>query len=421
MTRWIAGIVIAFCGLLPTIGLAQTPWDAPGVQQPGLPFQQQPAPGPAWHQQNSHVLYELLPDHHPQAVPPNVSEALSQSYLRFDYLFWKLSDYEDQFIGAPVLDPTVDLSGEDRLNRLQANDRLLGARQATIVVPSLGKLSMDNLNGFRGTFGLPTNVGVFEAEGFIIEESQQGIRREPFEDLAAVTFTTQIPAVTLLDNGVASNNTMILFSEGMSVRIATRLMGTEGNWIGKPAHPNTGLDISPIVGFRYMYLDENMLISGQDIPDPLNAPTTVLDHRLGSAAQNNVFGPQIGVKAAASWWKLSVGGEFKFLMGINRIRNRVWTDQIFAVDEEPQLSEDQNTRFAPTIDLSVYLRFHASENFTLFAGYDYILGGGYTRSANNIYYDAAASVNSPPNIRLNTSLETFSTQGLTVGGEFILW
>lgn len=421
MTRWIAGIVIAFCGLVPAIGFAQTPWDAPGVQQTGFHFQRQPAPGPAWHQQNDHVLYELLPDRELPRVPLDVSEALSQSYIRFDYLLWQLSDYDDNFIGAPVLDPSFDLSGVDRQNRLQANDRTLGARQANIFVPSLGKLTMDHLNGFRGTFGLPTNVGIFEAEGFIIEESQQGIRRESFDDFATLDFITQLPAITLLDNGVASNTTMILFSEGMSVRIATRLMGAEGNWIGKPAHPNTGLDISPIIGFRYMYLDENMLISGQDIPDPLNAPTTILDHRIGSAAQNNVFGPQIGVKASTSFWKFSVGGEFKFLMGINRIRNRVWTDQIFDVAEETQLSEDQNTRFAPTLDLSIYIRFHASERFTLFAGYDYLLGGGYSRSANNLVYDAPASVTDPPNIRLNTSLERFTAQGLTVGGEFILW
>jgi len=421
MTRWIAGIVIAFCGLLPAIGVAQTPWDAPGVQQTGFHFQRQPAPGPAWHQQNEHVLYELLPDRHPQAVPPKVGEALSQSYVRFDYLLWNLADYDDNFIGAPVLDPSIDLSGEDRVNRLQANDRLLGARQASIVVPNLRDFSMESLNGVRGTFGLPTNVGVFEVEGFIIEDSVESQRLEPFEDLVVTTLNTQIPAIPLLDNGMVSNNTMVLFSEGMRVSIATSLMGTEGNWIAKPAHPNTGLDISPIVGFRYIYLNENMAISGQDIPDPLNDPTTILDHRIRSTAQNNVFGPQIGVKASTSWWKFSLGSEFKFLMGINRLKKAVVTDQIFSVTEGRQVSEDQHTRFAPTLDLSVYLRFHASERFTLFAGYDFLFGGGYSRSANNVIYDAAASVTDPPNIRLNNALENFSASGWTVGGEFMFW
>ena len=448
MTRWITGIFVAVCGFAPTLGLAQGPWEAPGVQQAGFHagLGQDPVHPSQWHQPSAdQTIYELVPDHRllsgdGSRMPLPVSETLSRSWIRLDYILWEIADTGHQLIGAPTV-TDFDLTGTgtglipDR-PFLPAVDRVNGLRTTPNptfgIVSRLSQLNPQDLNGLRSSFGIPTRLGTLEGEGFFLEEASQAISVDPFID-TLLTTSTRIGAITLLDNGAVSDTTMLLFSEGFRSSLSTKFAGAEGNWISKPVNPNRGLEISPIIGFRYLRLEDAFRISGQDIPNPLGDPVTgevtILNHRITSDSENHVFGPQIGVKAVARHWRFTFGLEGKFLFGINRLKDRVTTRELFLQEllatgdlgELPTSTSDENTRFAPVFDLSLYTRFQFTDDFSIFAGYDLVVGAGFSRAFDNVIYDTAPSVTDPPLVRLDNNLQSFYAHGLTVGGELILW
>ncbi len=436
MTRLMVGIVIAF-GVMPTLGLAQGPWSAQGVQQAGYHGQLPPHPGPAqdWHQpygNDALTQYQLLPDDRgflhdrDSRCDLLLGETISRSWVKFDYLLWDLKPFGNGIVGAPIQedpgDPVPDLTGNNITSRVSAQDRVTGARAQTfITVPDFGRIDDKGLNGARLSLGIPTRIGTFEAEAFALEQSSEGFPVDPRLDTRNAFPVNIIPAVLLLNNGIANDDTMILFSESYRLSLATQVSGTEANWVFNPFDSAAAIQVSPSLGFRYFRLQDHMSISGSDIPDPLNAPMTILNHRITSRARNNVFGPQIGMKASTQIWKFTFDAETKFLLGINRIEAAVGTAQIFSAAELPTSSKDQITRFAPTLDLGLKMRVACTEHLSLHVGYDLLLGDGYSRAAKNVFYNAPANITDPPQIRLNQERSEFYAHGLSVGGELLFW
>lgn len=451
MTRRTFGIALAICGLLSTWGFAQDPWAvppqaafpsqgpfgppadswvAPGVQHAG--FHGSTVPGPpnpqVWHHQRqlqSQTLEQLLPEHRllyqdDTRLQLTLKEALARSWIRLDYLNWDLRSPRNVLLGAPLpAGSTADLSGADPNNLLSAIDRVDGQRPVelgnAVIVPSLGTGSLHDLNGIRGSFGIPTLLGTLEADAWVLEQGTESIRIRPTEDYLGTGLTT-IGGTTLLNNGVPSETTMIFFNQNYRARLQTGLFGTEGNWVFNPFTPNVAVEISPMVGFRYVRMTEALTISGQDAPD-LNDPTLILNHLIRSRARNHVFGPQIGLRASTDYWRFTLGAETKFFMGINRTLNNVNTQQIFDVDEERQRDQEDLTHFAPMLDLTLSARLRMTERFSLFVAYDLLFGAGFSRAYDNIYYNAPASVNDPPDIRLDSKRSNFYAQGISIGGE----
>jgi len=426
MRRWIFSIIVTSIGLLPCMGFAQGPWDAPAVQQAGF-HQYGRQPGPGWHQQSDpNTMYQLLPDdrhlgsRNSDQFNRTLSATVSKSWIRFDYLMWDIKDFDNTLVGAPTLNE-FDLTGRDFANGLPAVG-IDGARVLTrAVVSDLGELAPNSLNGFRGTIGIPTKVGSFEADAWVLEDADEGFSVQPFSDLGTIVPTMRIGAVTLLDDGARSDDTMILFSEGMRIRSAVRTFGTEANWIAKPIHPNVGLEISPIIGFQYLRMQETLRIAGSDIADPILAPLDILNHRISASSMNHIYAPQLGFRAKAEFWKLTLGADTKLLFGINRYKDRVATSQIFSLTELDRKEEDEHTRFAPTLDLSLYAKMQVNDHLSFRVGYDLLYGAGYSRAHENISYDSSASATDPPEIGLDGNLTNFYVHGLTLSGELLLW
>ncbi|QDT32280.1 BBP7 family outer membrane beta-barrel protein [Thalassoglobus polymorphus] len=437
MTRWLSGIVLVISSFLPLAGFAQGQYPQSGFQNTGYlgspgPSQQYAGMGAGGYYRGGQggPYAQLTPDDNGWMFGPDtrlgniLSNKVNKAWVRFDVLHWEIRGADDTLLGAPVAPNAAgvpyDLSGQDRQRRLDAQDRILGARPQTVaVVPRIGEAQESGLNGFRGTFGIPLTIGDFEASAFVLEEFNDLVKVDPFVDNFAFQNTTLIGAVTLLNNGVVNNNTMILFSEGMRASLTTNIYGIETNLIANPMTPNASMLIRPIAGFRYLSMEEKLSISGQDIPDPLNDPTTILDHRINSLSQNHIFGPQVGFRAESKIKRFTLGTDFKFLFGINRLQDQVNTAQIFTVDELPVTSTDENTRFAPMIDFSVYGKYQATENLNLVLSYQLLAGTGFSRAYDNIDYNAPASVNDPPIIGTRNELSNFYAQGLVVGIEFL--
>ncbi len=435
MTRWLSGIILIF-GILSTTGFSQGPWPQSGFQNTGYLGAPPPSHPGSWAPSSygppggGGANAQLVPGNGgwlgPEArIGSLIGNNASRSWIRFDFLHWDIKGADGTLTGAPVSPQTdgtpYDLTAIDRLNRLPAEDRINGARPQTFaVVPRVGQAEENGLNGFRGTIGIPTTAGDFEASAFVLEEFNQTIHTAPFVD--NFNFQTQllIGAVTLLDDGQVSDNVMILFNQGMTTSLTTNIYGLETNWINNPFTPNVGITVKPIVGIRYLNFKEQLSISGSDIRAPLTNPNEILNHRINSLSQNHIYGPQVGFRAEGRRKRFSYGTDFKFLFGLNRISDQVETAQIFDIDELPQVDTHDKTRFAPIVDFSVYGKYHATDYLSFLISYQLFAGSGFSRAYDTINYDAPSSVNDPPTIGTRNNLSTFYAHGLTLGMEIIL-
>lgn len=443
MNRWLSGIVIFICSVVTTAGVAQVPLLHVSGESPGTAKRADLSladdfvlPILGHHNHYSGISSvdraQLVPDERHWAFGPESrlgslwNQGPGDVWVRFDLLHWRIKGADNTRIGAPVgpSDPfgtPYDLTGRDRLRRLNAIDRISGPRpESHAIVPFIGSSEENGLNGFRGTFGIPTTVGVFEGSGFVLEDFQDRVIINPTLDSFVIPPSTGIGAITLLSNGNVVSDAMVLFSEGLQVRHATRIFGFETNWVNNPVRPNVGTTLQPIVGFRYISFEDNLQIRGSDIPDP-NDPFTVLDHRINSRAENHIFGPQIGFRAESQIRsRFSLGTDLKFMFGFNRFADQVSTSEIFSETELPRVETNEGTRFAPIVDFSVYGRFQATQNMSLLIAYQMLAGGGFSRSYDSIYYNSSASVTDPPRIGVRSSHTSFYAHGINFGLEILL-
>src|SRR5690606_14119827 len=147
-------------------------------------------------------LHQLVPGgpslyDHDSRLDLSFKETLARSWIRFDYLLWEMEGGDNTLLGAPVSN-NVDLSGRS-LPRLQAVDPVNGPRPLTAaVVPRLDHEDYDGLSGVRGSFGIPTLLGNFESEAWVLQQSTQKITIDPFIDRSIVgSPQTVLGAVTL--------------------------------------------------------------------------------------------------------------------------------------------------------------------------------------------------------------------------------
>jgi len=341
-------------------------------------------------------------------------EAFSNSYVRLDYLSWQITGGRNKLLGAPV-SGGFDLSGEDTTKLLVAQDAN-GARAPTptaAIVPTLPDYR-DNLNGIRGVFGIPTLVGTLESEVFYFENLGNGLNFVP----GTIPGTAQrmIGATTLLRDGLPTSSSMILYSENYHAHNSASFFGAETNWIFPAMTPNVRTTAEPLVGFRYISFADKLSIQGTDLPDP-NDLTTQLNHYIGSISRNNIFGPQIGMRFKTVVGRFDLGVEPKFIVGINRLDEGVYTRQLYSPTEANRNITDTRTVFAPIFDLSTSAKLHITDRFAVYVAYDLMVGAGFSRSYNAIDYNSSSVPADPPQINLRRNLSSFLAQGFAVGGE----
>ncbi|HWL11236.1 MAG TPA: BBP7 family outer membrane beta-barrel protein [Planctomicrobium sp.] len=439
MKFWTTGIFVALGALLPTLALGQNQWDAPGLPPANYfePSYSNGYPGGGYPGGGYSGGYEqLLPERNDQYGGDSlrrltIREAFAESYVRLDYMHWKINGGDGALLGAPVAPSTLgapppDLSGRNRNNRLQATNAITGLQPQTFVVVPTLENEFDSVNGLRGTFGIPTLAGTLETEIFYFEQVDNVITINPFLDnQSPASASTIIAGTTLFINGALSPDRMILYNDGYQAIQKTSFWGTEANWIFNPFTPNVPTEISPILGFRYIALHDDLSIRGRDI----QSPTLTLNHMIESMTRNHIFGPQIGLRAQSYLGpRFELGAEVKFIAGINSMDESVNTSEIFnpTTSADPNQTLEPNrsfnnhrTRFAPVFDLALTGKLQVSPHFKLFASYEFLLGTGFSRAFDNINYDSPPSATSAPTIRLKSDLQEFMAHGFAVGGEFV--
>ena len=212
---------------------------------------------------------------------------------------------------------------------------------------------------------------------------------------------------------------MLLYDQGYRASLKTDVFGTEANFVFNPVTPNQPLTIRPLVGFQYINYRENLLISGSDLRDAMDpvdpAATVLYNHRIDAGSRNNIYAPQIGVRAEFAHEWFTIGVTPKFMMGLNRRQDQLRTAQLLTLTDR-SFDEEQATEVAPGLDLKVDARVHLNEHFSLFASYQLYVLSNISRPTSNINYDTIGGTTA--NLNLNTSKQhQLFFDGITVGGE----
>lgn len=423
--RTLCGLLLSLVVLLPSAARGQGP-GAPiqqaGFGGPGMmshhrqPYSMHPPGGYCSGGNCPEVTFEYVPHddragQHLQAA----GEAARQLWYRLEYLNWTIEAPGDYPLGA---------------NRLSGDDA--GPFDAVDIVasgfatqPNAAAFDLKKNNGIRMTLGATTEYGDIEGNFWALEQADSKIVVDPIRrfDLLGDPLDNTVPnffAATIMTvDGQLSDTTMLLYDQSYQASLKTDVFGTEANFVFNPVTPNQPLTFRPIVGFQYINYRENLLIAGADLRDamdPADPTATVLyNHRIDAGARNNIYAPQIGVRAEFVHEWFTIGVTPKFMMGLNRREDQLRTAQLLSLTDR-SFDEEQATEVSPGLDLKVDARVHLNEHFSLFCSYQLYVLSNISRPTTNINYDTIGGIIADFN--LNTSKQhQVVFDGITVGGE----
>ena len=409
-------LLIAWLAWIPLVS-AQGP-NPPGPQGPGFYGM---APGgpyaggtaPVYDRQVPRLSEQFAPGSrdsfydYDSAVDLAIIDTFSQTWFRTEYLWMNYRAPNSRFIGATPL--TVPPAVFNPTAFFPAVDRVTGVRPAQEgQLVSLKDADYQDNNGLRLTMGIPTQMFTFEASGFAMGQSESLIRVSPFLSVNSLPVSTVIPAIPLTRNGLPSRLDFILFDQGMEMAVQSNLQGADTKLVFGALTPNQTLEIAPLIGFNYLHYSNELVIRGSDAASATN-------HRIESQANNHIFGPEVGFRLETRSKWLTLGFEPKFTFGVNRVSNRVSTQQIFSAAELDRVQKDGLTRFSPVIELGTYARVRLAEHLNFTLGYQFMATTNVSQSEQNISWDSSSVLTNPPQINLIQREDDFWMQGVNVG------
>lgn len=239
------------------------------------------------------------------------------------------------------------------------------------------------------------------------------------------TNETGFAAMPLLNNG-AVDTTFLIFDGGYNADYRSNVWGSQAKLILDIGPDHNGMTLKPLIGFRYMSVDEQFRQVGLStlnvlqlnpvlpvfvFPEPLRA--SVIDSKV----ENNLYGLQVGTSVEYNHKYFSLGVEPKISLGVNNYEASVTTSQLRSVFDPTVTTEDDALIFAPVFDVAMYGQVHLTPYFSLHAGYNFTYLFRVTRPAENIVYNDNGP-NAPPGVVVDSETQDMHIQGLTIGGEF---
>ncbi|MFM9963970.1 MAG: BBP7 family outer membrane beta-barrel protein [Planctomycetaceae bacterium] len=342
-------------------------------------------------------------DYEDSPVDRFLTAAAKSTWIRLEYLPWRFDGPGDSLLGSPVAGET------DPSEPFQAT---IAGQPATVQIPTTRGLLFPNVQGIRGTVGLPTSAGTLEANFFAFSRTSSGqfLAVAP-PSPTAPELQIQFATSTRL-NGQISNN-LFLYDSSFELFQSTRLFGTEANWVANSPYEN-GFVVRPLAGFRYIDFQERLFQRGTFDQQGL-LPTPLLSD-IDSNATNRIYAPQIGMRFEWVDQWFTVGIEPKVAFGINQFDANVRTVRLRSPGDPAVSTTADGSHFAPIGDFSVYGKLHLRDNFSLFVSYQLMVAGGISRPADNIFYNDNGSAQ-PAGVVVSPSFQSMVWQGLTIGGE----
>ena len=427
--------------------------DAAG-QYRGVPQNYQMGPVPGSPGPVPRTMFEELPDdlgftERDTPLGRMLTETFRHAWFRGEYLLWDVSHTQSQLLSEQTVNlTTVDnsLTGAtehppafQNVDYLQTANGVSGTTQ----VPGFGGYGIKDLNGFRGTFGLPTPVGTIELSSFLLASSSQSIFAS--SSVPGSLIQDQIignPAVTPgssvgTDGNPATNDqtarfisqaafvnnsplgtATIDYDVSYQAQLSTSVWGTEGNFVIDSPDPNSPFQLRPTAGFRYLNFRDRLSQFGQfKEPNPTDATVNdIVSRSINSAAINNIYGPQVGLRSELTFMNILVGFEPKLMMGLNTWQANLDNFHVFGSADPGQSLMQRSTTFTPLVDLKGYTNVSLSKNLSAYCSYNFLWAGSVMRSFNDFTYNQ--STGGIADFKQNKNYQATTLQGWTFGVEY---
>ena len=339
------------------------------------------------------------------------ADAARNSYFRLEYLHYAFKNPGDRLLGSATLsqvDPRVPFQVTNTGGQLAGVAR----------VASTGDLQYPDGSGIRGTFGIPLIGGVLEGNIFYFDQVEDRSFVDRLGDQSANNplnplTPPQFIATSTLSNGQLGNN-LLFYDDSFSTTTAAELWGSEINYVFDAYLPEPMFQLRPIIGFRYLSLNEELHQVG--VFDQQDLLVTPLVSQISSYSENSIYAPQIGLRGElVSRW-LTLGIEPKLAAGINVYETSVVTQALRSPGDPITKTTASGEEFSVVGELNLYARIHIRQNFALTVGYQATFMDQVARPASSILYNDNGS-NADPAIVTNPSLERFDFGGINVSGE----
>ena len=354
--------------------------------------------------------------------------SVQNTWIRAEWLHWDIEAPGRQLMGAPLLAVQDPRQVFQVFDFSTPPDPLAGA-----FVPDLQPISFKDTNGVRLTFGIPVEIGQFEASVFMLEEAKDSETFLPTGNVSTdalgfpfdftppfVTEVPIVPAVTLLENGQPSNITL-LYNEGLTISYESEIWGAEAVFVGEKfpfelAAPERGITARPIVGFRYLDVEERLLHVG-GFRDQITPGAPLLISTIDSDTSNELYGGILGARLQFDHRWFTLGVEPRVTLGANNYTARVTTSQLRGFFDPTITTVEDDTIFSPVLDCTAYARLHLHENFSVHVAYNVLWMARVTRPHDNIVFNDPGTTLLPPGVVVDADIGELMLEGLSLGGE----
>lgn len=338
------------------------------------------------------------------------------SWLRVEYLLWKAPP-GNQLIGSDLP------SGNDPRNPFPVPDAdgFLTLSSKEVDLNSIGS---EGTNGIRGTFGIDFKSGTLETIFFGTKSDYSSISYGQ-TDLMGPTFgqTDMISIITLRDGLVALDGRN--FNENFSVQYRTQAWGAESNYVinteslfFRTYYGAGGLQIRPLVGFRYLKIGEDMVIKGEFEELDTTPTVPLFESTVQTSTNNKLYVPQAGIRMEFVHPWFTISAEPKVGFGVNNYKGSVMTNQFLDSTDPTHFTAISKTRYAPTFEFGINARFNLTEYFTFNVGYNFLWANQIARPGTMTFYNTDSTTTNGVSLRAQDSLDSYKLHGLVLGGEF---
>jgi hypothetical protein len=266
----------------------------------------------------------------------------------------------------------------------------------------------------------------------------------PFDLIAPGTIfnvgNTTANIIPLTQNGRPAL-TGLLYEVSYEAFYDSEIWGTEFKFLMEYGPNFNGVSIRPLVGFRYMSVeerfkqvgvtlfnsnimrDEGRLFIVDQTPFAPIGPTQITfrgparTSTITSETENSLFGLQLGTRVEYDHKWFSLGVEPRVSLGLNDYEASVTTVNLRNAADGVVRTSQSDLTFAPVFDVSMYGKLHLTPNFSLHAGYNFTYLFQVTRPVDNVVYNDNGP-DAPPGIVVDAETVDMHIQGLTIGGEF---
>ena len=354
-----------------------------------------------------------------------LTQVFTKSWFRMEYMLWDIDAPGNVFLGGPFpLNRAPGQGGSDPRNPFPISDFVDGSDRGVGIIPDLSGISLNDISSIRGTMGIPFRNGSMEFSIWGTEQMSSGTgidgliaaRQNENPAVNDVELGTELnPSIVLplLFDNTQAGDRFLIFNDRFSSTLTSQLWGAEANVFSGAYSAGEGVKFEPMVGFRYINLDEGFVMSGED-----SRTAAFRDSTIDSQVQNNLYGPSAGFRLAMvhRWFTIEATPRVSF--ALNNHSSSVAFEQGTTTDTGTTVissyEDEDDVDFSTIFQVSGNLRLHVTKTFSIFGGYDALWIYRLSRAYDNVLYNSDAT---SPVIGLANDNESMFVHGFSIGGE----